>query len=219
MEDRQRVFVRGVNGRGDEVRQSLIDLGGKVYRYFYYSVPGYLYFINHDGEIRYAAESSEIGKIIMDNYTELSLPENWKDGDVLVDRHDSQIMVLYEFVSDKEADLFNAHIRLNGDMIILHSLEVRKRFRIATDQEIERFYEILHEHHKDWDDKKKELVNWRWKPKNGETIYYFDEIGQILSDSYDDFSNGPLSDFGNCFHTREEAEAAAERVKKALKGE
>ena len=219
MEDRQRVFVRGVNGRGDEVRQSLIDLGGKVYRYFNYSVPGYLYFINHDGEIRYAAESSEFGKIIMDNYTELSLPENWKDGDVLVDRHDSQIMVLYEFVSDKEADLFNAHIRLNGDMIILHSLEVRKRFRIATDQEIERFYEILHEHHKDWDDKKKELVNWRWKPKNGETIYYFDEIGQILSDSYDDFSNGTLSDFANCFHTREETEAAAERVKKALKGE
>lgn len=218
MEDRQRVFVRGVEGRGDEVLKMLEEHGGENY-HLDGADPEYLYYINHEGSISLALLDSEFGKIIMDNYTELSLPENWKDGDVLVDRHDSQIMVLYEFVSDKEADLFNAHIRLNGDMIILHSLEVRKRFRIATDQEIERFYEILHEHHKDWDDKKKELVNWRWKPKNGETIYYFDEIGQILSDSYDDFSNGPLSDFGNCFHTREEAEAAAERVKKALKGE
>lgn len=218
MEDRQRVFVRGVKGRGDEVLKMLENRGGENY-YLDGADPEYLYFINHKGSISLTLLDSEFGKIIMDNYTELSLPENWKDGDVLVDRHDSQIMVLYEFVSDKEADLFNAHIRLNGDMIILHSLEVRKRFRIATDQEIERFYEILHEHHKDWDDRKKELVNWRWKPKNGETIYYFDEIGQILSDSYDDFSNGPLSDFGNCFHTREEAEAAAERVKKALKGE
>ena len=218
MEDRQRVFVRGVKGRGDEVLKMLENRGGENY-YLDGADPEYLYFINHKGSISLALLDSEFGKIIMDNYTELSLPENWKDGDVLVDRHDSQIMVLYEFVSDKEADLFNAHIRLNGDMIILHSLEVRKRFRIATDQEIERFYEILHEHHKDWDDKKKKLVNWRWKPKNGETIYYFDEIGQILSDSYDDFSNGPLSDFGNCFHPREEAEAAAERVKKALKGE
>ena len=219
MKEEQRVYIRGIKGRGEEVINALEDLGGIVVRPMTGNDECGIYYINQYRDISRTDDDSELAQIIIEYYKEIKLPEQWKDGDVLVDRHDSQIMVLYEFVSDKEADLFNAHIRLNGDMIILHSLEVRKRFRIATDQEIERFYEILHEHHKDWDDKKKELVNWRWKPKNGETIYYFDEIGQILSDSYDDFSNGPLSDFGNCFHTREEAEAAAERVKKALKGE
>ena len=156
----------------------------------------------------------------MDNYTELCLPEKWKDGDILVDKHDSQIMVLYEFVSEKEADLFNAHIRLHGNLIVLHSLEVRKRFRLATDEEIERFYEILHEQHKDWDAEKKQLVEWRWKPSLGDEFWIINCDGSVLSIDWDDSPDDKETfAFGNCFQTEEEAKAAAERVKKALKGE
>lgn len=156
----------------------------------------------------------------MDNYTDLHLPEKWRDGDVLVDRHDSQIMALYEFVSDQDADLFNAHILLNGDMIVLHSLEVRKRFRLATAPEIEKFHEILHEHHKDWDAENKCLVDWQWKPKENDSYYCVDVDGDITDYTWDgDGFDADCYNFGNCFHTREEAEAMAERIKKLLKGE
>lgn len=114
MENRQRVYIKGVPYRGDEVIKMLVELGGRNEDNLCNAENDYyVYYINHKGDIDCEYIDSEIAQIIMDNYTELRLPENWKDGDVLVDKHDSQIMVLYEFVSDKEADLFNAYIRLH----------------------------------------------------------------------------------------------------------
>lgn len=84
MENKQRVFIRGVEGRGDEVIKMLEEHGGKNCH-----VDGAdsecLYFIDHEGLVSLAIIDSEFGKIIMDNYTELHLPEKWKDGDILVD--------------------------------------------------------------------------------------------------------------------------------------
>ena len=222
MEDRQRVFIRDVEGRGDEVRQALIDLGGKVYRYYSYNVPGCLYFINHDGEIKCTEETAEMGKIIMDNYREIKLPEQiWKDGDVLVNIRFNECFAICKSVCNTGEDAYRCYIFADcgcdgldvkgGDIL-------RSAYRLAAPSEVENFHELLHKHQKDWDAEKKQLVDWKWKPKDGDTVYYFDEIGQILSDSYDDFSNGALSDFGNVFRTREEAEAMAEKVKKLLKG-
>lgn len=216
MTDEQKIFIRGVEGRGGEVLKMLEDRGGKNPGGGG-SRPTCIYYIWHNGMISSASIKSETAQIIMDNYTELQLPEQWNDGDVLVSRSNSQVMVLYEFVSDnKDADLFNAYFRLDSGMIFLHSLEVRNRFRLATDQEIERFYENLHKLHKDWDAEKKQLVDLKWKPKNGDMVYHFDEIGEILYDEYDVSTDVPLSDFGNCFRTREEAEAMVEKIKKLL---
>ena len=219
MKDEQRVFIRGVEGRGDEVIKMLEEHGGKNCH-----VDGAdsecLYFIDHEGLVSLAIIDSEFGKIIMDNYTDLHLPEKWRDGDVLVDRYDSQVMALYEFVSDKDADLFNAYFRIDDNMIFSHSLEVRERFRSATEQEIERFYKILHEHHKDWDAENKCLVDWQWKPKENDSYYCVDVDGDITDYTWDgDGFDADCYNFGNCFHTREEAEAMAERIKKLLKGE
>lgn len=72
--------------------------------------------------------------------------------------------------------------------------------------------------------KPEEPSNEPWKPKKGEKYYY-------LMISYDGFElysttcgeyNGDnigIDEMGNCFRTREEAEAAANRVVAALKGE
>lgn len=60
-----------------------------------------------------------------------------------------------------------------------------------------------------------------WKPKEDETFYVVNEMGYAEDRMW---MNGraSLNDcyaIGNCFRTREEAKAAAERVKAALKGE
>lgn len=82
MTDEQRVFVRGVKDRGSEVIKMLENRGGENYQ-LDGADPEYLYYINHEGAISLALLDSEFGKIIMDNYHELHLPEKWKDGDVL----------------------------------------------------------------------------------------------------------------------------------------
>lgn len=219
MENKQRVFIRGVEGRGDEVIKMLEEHGGKNCH-----VDGAdsecLYFIDHEGLVSLAIIDSEFGKIIMDNYTELHLPEKWKDGDILVSRSNSQVMALYEFVSDKDADLFNAYFRIDDNMIFSHSLEVRERFRSATDQEVKTFYEILHKHHKDWDAEKKQLVDWKWKPKKDGLYWTVTSMGNV--DYYyweGSFNDEKAFDFGNCFRTKAEAEAGAQRVKRAQEGE
>lgn len=219
MKEEWKVYIKGVPERGEEVIKALTDLGAENPAAYEGKVPN-LYYIGHDGNIHSVPEDFEIGKIIMDNYHEIKLPEKWRDGDVLIDRHDSQIMVLYEFISDKEADLFNAYVLLNGDTIILHSLEVRQRFRLATEQEIERFYEILHEHHKDWDAEKKQLVDWRWKPKESEKYWVvITGMGLRFLTWHDNSTDKFWFSSGNCFRTKEEAEAMAEKINKLLKGE
>lgn len=72
--------------------------------------------------------------------------------------------------------------------------------------------------------KPEEHSNEPWKPKKGEKYYY-------LMISYDGFElysttcgeyigdNIGIDEMGNCFRTEEEAKAAVERVKAALKGE
>lgn len=67
---------------------------------------------------------------------------------------------------------------------------------------------------------KKQLVKWRWKPKEKETYWCICPDGQLSSGifSNDEFDNGAYN-FCNCFRTREEAEAMAEKIRKLLKGE
>lgn len=57
-------------------------------------------------------------------------------------------------------------------------------------------------------------------PQDGEKYYSFDSSGCIGEYYYDhDCTDEVRREFGNFFRTREDAEAALERVKKALKGE
>ena len=63
-------------------------------------------------------------------------------------------------------------------------------------------------------------ANEPWKPKDEENYFFINASGQVDTDNW--FYNNAIDenrfDFGNCFRTKKEAEAAAERVKDALKG-
>ena len=59
-----------------------------------------------------------------------------------------------------------------------------------------------------------------WKPKQDEEFFFLDSDMSVISTIfYGVPSYENLFSFGNCFRTREEAEAARERVRAALKGE
>lgn len=80
MEDKQKVWIYGVEGRGEEVINALENLGGKN-KYGYAGVDDEsVYFINHKGNIALEKAEFEYGLIIMDNYHEIKLPESPKGG-------------------------------------------------------------------------------------------------------------------------------------------
>lgn len=72
---------------------------------------------------------------------------------------------------------------------------------------------------KDGDAEKKAGCGFEWKPNMGEVYFYLGSdlfVGKTSNDGLE-LDEGHFH-CGNCFRTRKEAEAAAERVKKALKG-
>lgn len=57
-------------------------------------------------------------------------------------------------------------------------------------------------------------------PQKGDKYYFLDSTGFIRDTNYDDYSlNNARREFGNFFRTREEAEAALEKIKRVLKGD
>ena len=85
MEKKQKVWIRGCNGRGEEVIQKLVALGGRTYSALTIALASdreHLFNIGHDGMIYHSVDFSESGKIIMEEYTEIKLKEKVKDESV-----------------------------------------------------------------------------------------------------------------------------------------
>lgn len=230
MKKEWKVYIKGVQNRGEEVKQTLINLGGKIIRNYSYGALDSLFFINHYGEIRYASEFSEMGKIIMDNYKEIKLPEQWKNGDILINTDGSDYKVFWEYDSDSDTSFYahNVSIHINGTLTtysgsIWHGEKMVcfiENYRLATPSEAKRFHELLNKCGKDWDAKNKRLVDWKWKPKENDSYYYIDHYADIVPDTWDGCNvDAARYNFGNCFRTEEEAKVMAEKVKKLLKGE
>ena len=220
MKEEWKVYIRGNKNRGEEVIKVLTDLGTANASKWKGDKEDYIYFIAHDGTIDFEDLDSETARIIMDNYTELYLPEKWKDGDLLVchmlsgNRYavysdDSELMECNTIITYVDAD--NHTYGVNG-------LFDKDDFKLASDKEHTEFYELLHKHGVDWDDRKKQLVNLKWKPKMDEPFW----IVTATLDVNFYLWNGTLSNIemfncGNCFKTREEAKIAAKKIRDLFK--
>ena len=64
----------------------------------------------------------------------------------------------------------------------------------------------------------KEIQPSRWKPEYGEQYFYIDPMGTVQQESwYYTYINKSNYEFGNCFRTYKEADAAKNKIKKILK--
>ena len=225
MENRQRVFIKGVPGRGKEVIKALTDCGGYYSHYTDTGGDKYntIYFINHYGIIDHANIYEEIASIIMDNYCEIKLPERrWKDGDILFSETDNKFAV-FEVEHVHYPYKFFSYLSTCYAGYLTHQLINKKGFRLATESEIEQFYKRLHAINKSWDAEKKQLIDWVWRPSINEAYYTLEiDNGDVVVRTrvyFDDDIDKKLIKNCNFFRTIKEAEEAAERVKRALKGE
>ena len=112
MKEEQKVYIRGVGDRGDEVIKTLEDLGGgNPYRYHGDNNNAY-YYINPDGEIAYTCADVEFRLLpfLREFYKEIKLPRwkpkykeryyriNWKGAVVETAWYDTQDEeICYEF--------------------------------------------------------------------------------------------------------------------------
>ena len=64
----------------------------------------------------------------------------------------------------------------------------------------------------------KEMDLPKWKPQCGEQYFFISKIGKVMEDTWRDLiSDNFCYEFGNCFRTYEEAEAARDKIKEILK--
>lgn len=221
MKQEWQIYIKGNSSRGDEVINILKQHGGKPIRPDAISgtIDAAIYYIDHDGIITFSTVDKETAKIIMDKYREIKLPEKWNYGDILINLKTKDFAV-YRKDDDFRKESFRDEVYVKNDGIVIfrNYLHRNDDFSLATDEETQQFYELLHKHHKDWDAEKKQLVDWKWKPKLNEIYWHICSDGRLVSNTFenDEFDIG-LYNFGNCFRTHEEAKVMVEKIKKLLK--
>lgn len=219
MKEDWKVFIRGVEGRGDEVIKTLTDLGAKNYGQLDGEDAQDVYFISHNGIIGSTRFDSEVVDLLREYCHEVTLPERWQDGDILVTK--GGVFVVFRGIIKTEPRLIiDAYCCVNDDQIFRNDiLKPAGVPRLATPSEVEHFHELLHKHGKDWDAENKQLVDYvaRWKPDKGDTYYYVDPDCEVATDSWDgEYLDAVRYDFGNCFRSENQAEQARKVLRDTL---
>ena len=135
MGKKKKVFVRGCKGRGDEIKEILTGLGATNAYEVSCEDENSVYFINRKNEISVALIDSEVGALIMDNYKEIELPQQWKDGDILVDDGDPKSYAVFKEYN-KEFNAFRAYFILNNKTAYFDTPANVGHYHLASAEEI-----------------------------------------------------------------------------------
>ena len=122
MKEEWKVYIKSIPGRGEEVIKTLTDLGAKNNTKYDFNEPEELFYIGHDGKVRVGFADTENGKIIMDNYRELHLPEQWKDGDVLSIKKSGAFVVFrrYAYMDGNGINHFETYFSIDENKLRLY---------------------------------------------------------------------------------------------------
>ena len=138
MEEKQKVWIRGRKGCGDEIKGILTGLGATDAHGMRCENEDAIYFINHKNKISCADTISEVALIIMDNYKEIELPQRqqpWKDGDVLLcDKFPGQCAVFKKY---REDGAFETYLIFYDDGISFNATAPVELYRLPNEKELE----------------------------------------------------------------------------------
>lgn len=212
MEEKQKVWIKVPQGKEKEAVDILKKRGGK-YALLLNVIAGNVLFIDHDGYIDYTGAHSEFARMLEDYYTELTVDEPWKDGDILVraDRNWKEFVVFERFDDD---DFFYHYPLFKRDRV--DPLPVAN-YRKALSKEVRMFKELLASNGKEWDEEMKRVVRKVYEPLKGETYYSILSSGEVVPGKWGNESTQlEARRFGNCFKTRMEAVRAARKIRELL---
>lgn len=150
---------------------------------------------------------------------------NFKDGDILVAvvNGKRRNAFIYKSTDVRGFHLYYAGINTFEDLLINDSPNECRWGRSnqilshATEEEKQLLFDKMKEQGLQWNAEEKKVEKIRWRAKKGGD-YYFTDVDLIvksLDDTYSTFDN-KLWNALNYFHTEEQAEEAARRVKETL---
>jgi hypothetical protein len=135
MEEKKKVFIRGREGRGDEIKDILAGLGGKDIGESC-DDDECIYYISHDNQIVGSFIDSELAQVIMDNYKEIELPPfPWKEGDILVDDSNPKSYAVFKEYGKGLA--FRAYFFLCDKIVYFDTTASVTHYHLANAEELE----------------------------------------------------------------------------------
>ncbi len=147
--------------------------------------------------------------------------QEFKDGDfVALNNIGGKFLMIYKSKRGCSGVYFYAYAPdlTLGNHVSYNAWCVGWDYRIATEEEKKFLLDALHADGKDWDADKKQIVDYRCKPKVGDNYYYIDSFLDVCSSYWDADSADYLAySRGNCFKTKEEAQKYADKFSEFLK--
>lgn len=145
--------------------------------------------------------------------------EDFKRGDILVSLYGEIILVDdYDIV---EGHLYSfVHVDRHGKLSKKPYFQWNEwhDWRLATEEEKQFLFNKMKEQGLRWNAEEKRVEKIRWRAEDGRIYFCIDNQGIVIVDKecgyYVDKNR---HEYGNYFHTKEQAEEAAKRVKETLK--
>ena len=149
--------------------------------------------------------------------------QEFKDGDfVSLNNFGGRFLIIYKSKKGNDSANYHANVYSGycGNQIALYDdWCVSCDARIATEEEKQFLLDALYADGKDWDADKKQIVDYKWKPKVGEAYYYINCYLDVVGVNWsDDHADDLVYTIGNCFKTKEEAQKYADKFIEILKG-
>lgn len=144
-----------------------------------------------------------------------------KDGDVIVSGGDTRFVAIFKRMKEEYSFYYYALLVLGGDKKPqIDRWASFKSVRPATEEEKQKLFDKLAEEGYSWDAERKELVELKWKPKEGETCFapYFD-FPKFITKQWLWEINGFSTDYYNknwIFRTKEECQEFCNRLNEAI---
>lgn len=139
--------------------------------------------------------------------------KEFKNGDVLHSVYNSTMLIFKEEEKD-HSNRFYTHYNTN------HSSNEKwnkDAFRHATEEEKQLLFDKMKEQGLKWNAEEKRVEKVRWRASFDERYYYINSSLDCLSDIEDShIFDKERWEEGNYFHTKEQAEEAAKRIKEVL---
>lgn len=112
-------------------------------------------------------------------------------------------------------DISGPYYKLDNDSWALNR---KTEFHPVTPEEQQAFDDFCKSQGKIWNKEKLQWEKYRWKPKPGEQYWYVASWGEVKYRCYIDAPiDQDLLQLGNAFQTKEQAEAALEKLKELFK--
>ena len=138
--------------------------------------------------------------------------QEFKDGDVLTSIFNGQYVIF------KEMEKCGTFAVYYNDLDSINYGWITANFRHATEEEKQQLFDKMEEQGLKWNAEEKRVEKIRWRAEDGRIYFCIDNQGIVIEDKecgyYVDKNR---HEYGNYFHTKEQAEEAAKRMKEVLR--